>query len=132
MLVTIVVASLVSAAVAIDLAARRSRLNVQRSALLVLGYIPLLTGIFVAGGVLDGAEMAVPLCAAVLVGIGHGLGQWNYARAGLTLQAVAAFAVGASALVFISSDTTAKTVLVCAAVSILELALVAPGDLQSL
>lgn len=132
MLVTIVVASLVSAVVAIDLAIRRSRLNHQRTALLVLGYTPLLAGIFVAGGVLDGFETALPLGSAVLVAVGHALGQWNYARAGLTLQALAALATGTAAVLFIKNMDTAKTVLVCSGVSVLELAVVAPSDLRNL
>lgn len=132
MLVTIVVAALVSATIAIDLAIRRSRLNYQRSALLILGYAPLLAGIFLAGGVLDGVEMVMPLSAAALVAVGHALGQWNYARAGLTLQALAAISTGAAALLFIRSNDTAKAVLVTSSVSILELALVAPSDLQNL
>lgn len=132
MLVTIVVAALVSATIAIDLAIRRSRLNYQRSALLILGYAPLLAGIFLAGGVLDGVEMVIPLAAAALVAVGHVLGQWNYARAGLTLQALAAMSTGAAALLFIRSNDTAKAVLVTSTVSILELALVAPSDLQNL
>ena len=132
MLVTIVVAALVSATIAIDLAIRRSRLNYQRSALLILGYAPLLAGIFLAGGVRDGVEMVMPLLAAALVAVGHALGQWNYARAGLTLQALAAISTCAAALLFIRSNDTAKAVLVTSSVSILELALVAPSDLQNL
>lgn len=132
MLLTIVVAGLVSAAIAVDLAVRRSRLNQQRVALIVLGYGPLLAGIFVAGAELEGTESVLPLCAAALVGFGHAVGQMNYARAGLALQAFAALAVGVAALLFVTKADVAQAILVCSSVSILELTLVAPSDLQKL
>lgn len=132
MLVTLVVAALVSAGIGVDLAARRSKLTTERAALLVLGYCPLLAAVFVAGSVLPAPESLLPIGAALLVGCGHITGQCGYARTGLGLQALAGVVVKVAALTFVDDEETARTAVLLAAVAVLELAFVAPTDLARL
>ena len=132
MLVALTVAGLVSGGIAVDLAIRRSSLTRERAALVLLGYVPLLVAAFVAGGTLEGSEALLPLIASALVGFGHVLGQFGSPHLGLAVQAVAAGLLASAALLFVPSMDTARGISAFAAVSVLELAFVAPGDLGKL
>jgi hypothetical protein len=108
MLVALTVAGLVSGGIAIDLAA------------------------FVAGGILEGSEALLPLVASALVGFGHILGQIGSPQLGLAVQAVAAGMLACAALLFVPNMETARAISAFSAVSVLELAFVAPSDLGKL
>lgn len=132
MLVTVVVAGLVSASIAVNLALHRAKLTKERLALLLCGYAPLLAGVFVAGSVLTGGESLLPLFAAVGAGLGHLLAQCGHGRTALLIQCLSVVAVAISALLFIHDEAPARGVLVLCSVSLVELGVVAPVDLRVL
>ncbi len=132
MLVTLVVAALVSTAIGVDLAVRRAKLTKERAALLIWGYGPLLASVFVAGGALAGTEALLPLAAVVGAGVGHVLAQWGSARAGLLIECLSVVAVAFTAVVFVREEDAARAVLVLCAVALAELGFVAPDDLKRL
>lgn len=132
MLVTIVVAALVSTAIAVDLAVRRAKLTKERLALLLCGYVPLLVSAFVSGGVLTGGEALFPLVAVVAAGFGHLLAQCGSAWAGLAIECASVLTVAVSALLFIHDEDAARAVLALCAISLVELGIVAPADVRFL
>ena len=132
MLVTLVVAALVSTAIGVDLAVRRAKLTKERLGLLVCGYAPLLASVFVSGGVLSGPEAIIPLGAVLGAGVGHVLAQCGSARAGLLLECTSVLAVAITAVVFIGDEDAARAVLVLCAVSMGELGFVASHDFKRL
>ena len=132
MLVTLVVAALVSTAIGVDLAVRRAKLTKERLGLLICGYTPLLAGVFVSGGVLTGGESMLPLFSVIGAGLGHLVAQCGSALAGLAIECFSVLGVAISALLFIHDEDAARAVLALCSVSLVELGIVAPSDLRFL